>query len=176
MEGPPQMSDRPGAATDALPDLLFSDSERALSDSLGSLLADRGGVDKALARTESAQTYDDKLWQAVAVDLGCAGLLISERDGGAGASYRGAAAAALVSVASGASRGAAAGGSASSDTPFTPAKAASDLLRRMADGDVTTALAIPFATAPGSSFPVSVRVAGPRPGDAAAGVARLRGT
>src|SRR6202022_520349 len=68
------------------------------------------------------------------------------------------------------------GGSASSDTPFTPAKAASDLLRRMADGDVTTALAIPFATAPGSSFPVSVRVAGPRPGDAAAGVARLRGT
>ena len=184
------MSDRPGAATDALPDLLFSDSERALSDSLGSLLADRGGVDKALARTESAQTYDDKLWQAVAVDLGCAGLLISERDGGAGASYREAAAAAealgsfvapvpflgsavvataaLVSVASGASRGAAAGGSASSDTPFTPAKAASDLLRRMADGDVTTALAIPFATAPGSSFPVSVRVAGPRPGDAAA--------
>ena len=30
----------------------------------GSLLADRGGLDKALARTESGQTYDDELWQA----------------------------------------------------------------------------------------------------------------
>ena len=45
----------------------------------------------------------------------------------------------------------------------------------MADGGVTAALAVPFATAPGSAFPASVRVAGPRPGDAATGVARLRG-
>ena len=75
---------------------LYSDAERALSDALASLLADRGGLDKALARVESAQTYDDKLWQAVAADLGCAGLLIPERDGGAGASYREAAAAAEV--------------------------------------------------------------------------------
>jgi alkylation response protein AidB-like acyl-CoA dehydrogenase len=184
------VSDRLGAVGDALPDLLYSDSERALSDSLTSLLADRGGTDKALARIESAQTYDDKLWQAVAVDLGCAGLLIGERDGGAGASYREAAAAAEVLgsfvapvpflgsavVATAALLSVAAGGSVSSGTPFTPAKAASDLLRRMADGGVTTALAIPFATAPGSAFPASVRVAGPRPGDAATGVARLRGT
>ena len=90
------MSERSSAVADELPDLLYSDSERALSDSLSSLLADRGGLDKALARIESAQTYDDKLWQAVAVDLGCAGLLIPERDGGAGASYREAAAAAEV--------------------------------------------------------------------------------
>ena len=40
----------------ALPDLLFSDAERALADALSSLLADRGGLDKALARTESGQT------------------------------------------------------------------------------------------------------------------------
>ena len=191
------MSERPDAVTDELPDLLYSDAERALSDALTSLLADRGGVDKALARVESAQTYDDKLWQAVGADLGCAGLLISERDGGAGASYREAAAAAealgsfvapvpflgsavvataaLLSVASGASRGAA---SASSSTPFTPAKVAADLLARMADGGMTTALAVPFATAPASAFPTSVRVAGPRPGDAASGVdskTRLRG-
>ena len=185
------MSERPGAATDELPDLLYSDSERALVDSLSSLLADRGGLDKALARTESGQTYDDKLWSTVAGDLGCAGLLIGERDGGAGASYREAAAvaevlgsfvtpipflgsavvatAALLSVASGDSA------VTSSGTPFTPAKAAADLLRRMADGGVTTALAVPFATAPGSAFPASVRVAGPRTGDAATGVARLRG-
>ena len=185
--------------SDEIPDLLYSDAERALSDALASLLADRGGLDKALARVESAQTYDDKLWEAVAADLGCAGLLIPERDGGAGASYREAAAAAevlgsyvapvpflgsavvataaLQSVAEGAPSNAASGGGGvgSTGTPFTPAKAAADLLAKMADGGVTAALADPFATAPGSGFPASIRVAGPRPGDAATGVARLRG-
>jgi alkylation response protein AidB-like acyl-CoA dehydrogenase len=184
-----------------LPDLLYSDTERALIDSLSSLLADRGSLDKVLARTESAETYDDGLWQAVAGDLGCAGLLIPERDGGAGASFREAcsaaealgssvapvpfvgssvvATAALLSVASGITADAGAPHSAasvSSDTPFTPARAATDLLRQMADGSVTVTLAVPFACAPGSGFPVSVRVAGRRPGDAETGIARLRGT
>jgi alkylation response protein AidB-like acyl-CoA dehydrogenase len=185
------------AVAEDTPYLLYSDAERALADSLRSLLADRGDLDKALARTESGQTYDDGLWTSVATGLGCAGLLIPERDGGAGASYREAAAAAealgsfvapvpylgsavvataaLRSVASGAPHSVAAGPSASSATPFTSARAASDLLRRMADGGVTVALAASFAAAPGAGFPVSVRVAGPRPGDAAAGVARLRG-
>jgi len=193
-----------------LPDLLYSDTERALAESLRSLLADRGSLDKVLARTESAETYDDGLWQAVAGDLGCAGLLIPERDGGAGASFREAcsaaetlgsavapvpflgssvvATAALLSVASGipggaatgvprgAASGAPHGAAVSSGTPFTPARAAAGLLRRMADGGVTVALAVAFATTPGGAFPVSVRVAGLRPGDAQTGVARLRGT
>ena len=189
MEGPAKVSERPGAATDELPDLLYTDTERALSDSLVSLLADRGGLDKALARIESAQTYDDKLWQAVATDLGCAGLLIGERDGGAGASYREAAAAAealgsfvapvpflgSAVVATAALLSIAAGASVSSGTPFTPAKTAADLLGRMADGGATAALAVPFATAPRSPFPAGVRLAGPRPGDAATGVARPAG-
>ena len=197
------MSERPGAVTQDLPDLLYSDTERALADSLSSLLADRSGLDKVLARTESAETYDDGLWHAVAVELGCAGLLIPERDGGGGASYREAASAAealgssvapvpflgsavvataaLLSVASAPSPGAAAGAPrstapVSSDTPFTPARTATDLLRRMADGGVTVALAAAFATPPGGEFPVAVRVAGPRPGDAQSGIARLRGT
>jgi alkylation response protein AidB-like acyl-CoA dehydrogenase len=175
--------------SDEIPDLLYSDAERALSDALASLLADRGGLDQALARVESAQTYDDKLWEAVAADLGCAGLLIPERDGGAGASYREAAAAAEVLgsyvapvpflgsavVATAALLSVAEGVQASSGTPFTPAKAAADLLAKMADGGVTAALAVPFATVPGSGFPASIRVSGPRPGDAATGVARLRG-
>ena len=200
----PTMSDQAD-----LPDLLYSDTERALADSVLSLLADRGSVDKVLARTESVETYDEGLWQAVAGDLGCAGLLIPERDGGAGASYREAcsvaealgaavapvpflgsavvATAALRSIASGAPHSVASGlpaeGTAgaprgpvamSAPTPFTPARAATDLLRRMADGSVTAALAVPFASAPGGAFPVSVRVAGPRPGDGS-GVARLRG-
>jgi alkylation response protein AidB-like acyl-CoA dehydrogenase len=197
------VSERPGAVTENLPDLLYSDTERALADSLSSLLADRGGLDKVLARTESAETYDDGLWHAVAVELGCAGLLIPERDGGGGASYREAASAAealgssvapvpflgsavvataaLLSVASAPSPGTAAGAprgtaSVSSGTPFTPARAATDLLRRMADGRVTVALAAAFVTPPGGEFPVAVRVAGPRPGDAQTGIARLRGT
>ena len=41
-----------------------------------------------LARTETGQTYDTGLWRALAADLGCAGLLIPESSGGAGASYR----------------------------------------------------------------------------------------
>ncbi len=178
------------AVREDLPDLLYSDTERALAESLSSLLADRGGLDKVLARTESAETYDDGLWHAVAVELGCAGLLIPERDGGAGASYREAcsAAEALGSavapvpflgsavVATAALLSIAAGTSASAGTPFTPARAATDLLGRMADGSMTVALAASFATPPGAGFPVSVRVAGRRPGDAETGVARLRGT
>lgn len=186
-----------------LPDLQYSDTERALADSLNTLLADRGGLDKVLARTESTETYDDGLWQTIAGDLGCAGLLISERDGGAGASYRevcsaaealGSAVApvpflgsavvattALLSVASGVPVDAAAGvprtaASVGTSTPFTPARAATDLLHRMADGGVTVTLAIPFASGPGAPFPTSVRVAAPKPGDAQTGVARLRGT
>ena len=161
--------------SDEVPDLLYSDAERALSDALASLLADRGGLDQTLARIESAQTYDDKLWHAVGADLGCAGLLIPERDGGAGASYREAAAAAEVL------------GSFVAPVPFlgsavvatsallSIAEGPAGLLAKMADGSMTAALAVPFASAPGSGFPASVRVAGPRPGDAATGVARLRG-
>jgi len=160
--------------SDEIPDLLYSDAERALSDALASLLADRGGLDQTLARIESAQTYDDKLWQAVGADLGCAGLLIPERDGGAGASYREAAAAAEVL------------GSFVAPVPFlgsaVVATAAllsvgtqAGLLAKMADGGVTAALAVPFATAPGVAYPTSIRVAGARPGDATNGVARLRG-
>src|SRR2546423_12180429 len=75
------------AMSDEIPDLLYSDAERALSDALASLLADRGGLDKALARVESAQTYDDKLWQASAAGLGLAGLPVPERAGGARAPH-----------------------------------------------------------------------------------------
>jgi alkylation response protein AidB-like acyl-CoA dehydrogenase len=160
--------------SDEIPDLLYSDAERALSDALASLLADRGGPDQTLVRIESARVYDDKLWRAVGADLGCAGLLIPERDGGAGASYREAAAAAEVL------------GSFVAPVPFLGSAVVAtaallsvgsqgDLLAKMADGGVTTALAVPFATAPGAAYPTSVRVAGARPGDAAKGVARLRG-
>ncbi|HEY2263604.1 MAG TPA: acyl-CoA dehydrogenase family protein [Streptosporangiaceae bacterium] len=167
------MSEQPGGKED-LPDLLYSDAERALSDALTSLLADRGGAEAVIKRVESAQPYDDKLWEAIAADLGLAGLLIPEADGGAGASYREAAAAAEVL------------GAFVAPVPFLGSAVVAtaallsvgsqgDLLAKMADGGVTAALAVPFSTAPGAAFPASVRVAGPKPGDAASGVARLRG-
>jgi alkylation response protein AidB-like acyl-CoA dehydrogenase len=163
-----------------LPDLLYSDTEQALADSISSLLADRGSVDKVLARTESIETYDEALWRAVAGDLGCAGLLIPERAGGAGASYREAcsaaealgAAVAPVPFLGSSVVATAALLSAASDWPDGTADG---LLRRMADGGVTAALAVPFATVPGAAFPLSVRVTAPRPGDERTGAARLRG-
>ncbi len=165
------------AGPESLPDLLYSETETALADSLRSLLADRAGLDKALARIESGQTYDDDLWQAVAAELGCAGLLIPERHGGAGASYREAASAAEAlggTVAPVPYLGSAVVATAAllSAGEGVPA----DLLRRMAAGEATVALAAGFATRPGSPFPLTVRLAGPQPGDAANGVARLRGT
>jgi alkylation response protein AidB-like acyl-CoA dehydrogenase len=167
------VSEQPGGKED-LPDLLYSDAERALSDALTSLLADRGGAEAVIKRVESAQPYDDKLWEAIAADLGLAGLLVPEADGGAGASYREAAAAAEVL------------GAFVAPVPFLGSAVVAtaallsvgsqgDLLAKMADGGVTAALAVPFSTAPGAAFPASVRVAGPKPGDAASGVARLRG-
>jgi alkylation response protein AidB-like acyl-CoA dehydrogenase len=159
-------------------DLLYSESERSLLDSLRSLLGDRCGWDKVLARTESAETSDSELWRAVAADLGLAGLLIPERSGGAGASCREAASAAEAL------------GGFVAPVPFigsavvatTLLLACGDsaegghLIRRMADGDLTAALAVPFVTGPGASFPTSMRIAAPHPGDNKAGWSRLRGS
>jgi alkylation response protein AidB-like acyl-CoA dehydrogenase len=163
--------------------LLYEDSEQALADSLTALLKDRCGWDKVLARTESAETYDTELWHTIAAELGCAGLLIPEYAGGAGASYREAATAAEAL------------GAAVAPVPFlgsavvatacllacrgsaeAQSQQAEHLIRRMAEGELTAALAVPFVTVPGSAFPTTVRVAGSRQGDQAAGWSRLRGT
>ena len=41
-----------------------------------------------LARTETDEPNDAALWHSLAAELGCAGLLIPESHGGAGATYR----------------------------------------------------------------------------------------
>jgi alkylation response protein AidB-like acyl-CoA dehydrogenase len=159
-----------------LPELLYDDSERALADALGSLLAGQAG---ALARTESAETYDTALWQKVAADLGCAGLLIPERSGGAGASYREAASTAEAlgaSVAAIPFLGSAVVATAALLACGDAAEEAGHLLRRMAGGELTVALAVPFTAAPGAPFPTAIRVAGAHQGDQTAGWSRLRGT
>jgi alkylation response protein AidB-like acyl-CoA dehydrogenase len=161
----------------SFPDLLYSDDERALADALRSLLADQAGV---LARTESADTYDMALWQKVAADLGCAGLLVPERSGGAGASLREAATAAEElggSVAPVPFLGSAVVATAALlSCAGSGSREAEHLLGRMADGSLTMALAAPFSAAAGTGFPATLRIAGQHPGDKAAGWSRLRGS
>jgi alkylation response protein AidB-like acyl-CoA dehydrogenase len=131
-----------------------------------------------LARTEKPDTYDTELWRAVAADIGLAGLLIPEPLGGAGASYRELAAAAeqfgawlapVPYLGSAAVATAVLLSAARSDSP-----PAAGLLRRMADGTVTAALAVEFPSPP-LAWPTAARISGQRPGDAAAGITRLRG-
>ncbi len=148
------------------------------------LLADRSPFPAVLARVDAGEADDVPLWHALAGDLGCAGLLIDESHGGAGASYREAAVVAEET------------GKASACVPYlTSAVMATtallgtgdgDLLAGLASGRLTAALAVAFADMPPApdgggtgrwvgarSWPV--RVGHPEDGDAP-GVARLTGT
>jgi alkylation response protein AidB-like acyl-CoA dehydrogenase len=167
---------RPAAAGEAgrrTHDLLYTDTERELRDSLRSLLGTRGRPENVLAWLELGEPYDPALWQAVAADLGCAGLLIPEDADGAGASFREAAV-----VAEELGRAVAPVPYLSSAVVATTAllSAGDDaLLGELARGDVTAALAVGFETPPGSAFPTTARVSGPQGRDAPAGLSRLRG-
>jgi len=156
-----------------LPGLLYSETENELRAAVRGLLGDRADWPDVLARTETADTYDTGLWRALAADLGCAGLVIGEEHGGAGASWREAAV-----VAEEAGRHTAPVpflGSAVTATAAALAAADAELLAGLASGDVTAALAVPF---PAASFAVpapTVAVGVLRDGDPP-GVQRLTGT
>ena len=66
-------------------DLLYTETENELRGAVRAVLADKAGWHDVLARTESGQTYDDKLWRTLAAEVGIGGLLIPESLGGAGA-------------------------------------------------------------------------------------------
>jgi alkylation response protein AidB-like acyl-CoA dehydrogenase len=159
---------------DAMPDLRYSDAEEQLRAVVRDLLADRSPLTAVLARVDAGEADDVPLWHVLAADLGCAGLLIDESHGGAGASYREAAVAAEET------------GKAAACVPYlTSAVMATtallgtgdaDLLAGLASGRLTAALAVGFATMPGTdmnSWPV--RIGPPQDGDGPGG-ARLTGT
>jgi alkylation response protein AidB-like acyl-CoA dehydrogenase len=168
-------------------DLLYSDTEQALGAALDDLLSQRSTAAAVLARIEQPETYDVALWKALATEIGLAGLLIPEALGGAGASYRELAAAAerlgahvapvpylgsaavATAVALSAAKSTAKPGAGQQGAGI-----AADLLRRLADGTVTAAVAVTASAMPGDPFPVTARLSGPQPGDAA-GIIRLRG-
>lgn len=173
--------------TDAKPqlDLLYGEPETHLRGAVRSLLDDRAGWRDVLARTETSDTYDLKLWHTLAAEVGAAGLVIPESLGGAGASYREAAV-----VAEEVGRALAPVpflGSAVVATTALLACGADDLLRELASGAVTAALAVPFAAGPfagpagwgagsrlGGTAGPTLRLSGPRPGDDA-GTYRVTG-
>jgi alkylation response protein AidB-like acyl-CoA dehydrogenase len=160
-----------------MPDLRYSDAEEQLRAVVRDLLADRSPFPSVLARVDAGEADDIPLWHALAADLGCAGLLIDESHGGAGASYREAAVVAEET------------GKAAACVPYlTSAVMATtallgtgdaDLLGGLASGQLTAALAVGFAEmppAPGAGTgPWPVRVGPPEDGDAP-GTARLSGT
>jgi alkylation response protein AidB-like acyl-CoA dehydrogenase len=164
-------------ASNQIPDLLYGEAEEELRQAVRGLLADRSPLTSLIARLESADAYDTGLWRTLAAGVGCAGLLIPEERGGAGASYREAAVVAEET------------GRAAAPVPFLGSAvmataallaAGDELLAGLADGSVTAALTVPFAQLPPASVPgapltVGVRIDPPRDGDPA-GAVRLSGT
>ena len=156
-----------------LPDLKYGETEDELRAAVRDLLDDRASAAAVLARTETGETYDTGLWRTLAADLGCAGLLIAEASGGAGATYREAAV-----VAEEVGRSVASVpylGSAIVATTAAIAAGADELLAGLAAGTTTAALAVPFAAVPGDGHAATVRIGAARDGDPA-GTYRLSGT
>jgi len=175
MEGPaPVTESAVTAPAQAQPlDLLYSETETELRGAVRSVLGDKAAWRDVLARTETAQTYDQALWHALAAEVGVAGLLIPEALGGAGASYREAAV-----VAEEIGRTVAPvpflGSSVVATTALMSVGAAA-LLSELASGTLTAALAVPFAAGPGSRPAPTVRLDAPQAGDGS-GSYRLTGT
>jgi alkylation response protein AidB-like acyl-CoA dehydrogenase len=147
----------------ATPDLLYSDVEDDLRASVRDLFADRAEASAVLARVESGEPYDLKLWRTLAADLGAAGLQVPEELGGQGASAR---ETALVLEELGRSvvpvpfLGSAvlATSALLAAHELGGSAVAAELLPRLASGDLVGALAVPLSTAPDAAFGESVRV------------------
>ncbi len=153
--------------------LLYTETETELRAAVRGLLADKASWRDVLARTESGQTYDGALWHTLAAEVGCAGLLIPETLGGAGASYREAAV-----VAEELGRAVAPVpylGSAVIATTALLAAGDTELLPQLASGALTASLTIPFAAGPRTRPGMSVRLDAPQRGDGP-GDYRLTGT
>lgn len=70
------------------PDLLYGEVEEDLRTNVRRLLSARCEWTEVLARCESDEPYDLRLWRTLADELGLASLLIPERCGGSGGSAR----------------------------------------------------------------------------------------
>ncbi|MEU1279228.1 acyl-CoA dehydrogenase family protein [Streptomyces sp. NPDC005805] len=138
-------------------DLLYSEDETDLRAAVRALLTARADPAAVLAApgAESGAAADPALWRALAAEVGAAGLLVPEKLGGAGASHR-EAAVVLEEL-----------GRAVAPVPYltssvvatsvllalTPGAETEALLRDLAEGRRTAALAVPLSLAPGDPLP-----------------------
>jgi alkylation response protein AidB-like acyl-CoA dehydrogenase len=138
-------------------DLLYSDTEEALRDSVRNLFADRCPPESVAAAYESVPQDFSAVWRTLAVELGVAGLLVPESLGGAGASAREAAvvmeeigrAVAPVPFLSSAVLATVALLEASETETETATDTATETVSELAQGAATGALVVPLSTAPG---------------------------
>ena len=141
--GYPMSVDAAAAPASGGLDLLYTDVEDALRDSVCDLLTARCTPDAVVAAYDGDHSLTPTLWKALAVDLGLAGLLVPEERGGAGASAREAAV-----VLEELGRFAAPVPFLTSAVVATTALLAStedDLLVGLAAGERTAALAVPLS-------------------------------
>ncbi len=127
-------------------DLLYSDTEEALRDSVRRLFTDRCPPESVVSVYDSAPHDFSGLWRTLAVDMGMAGLLVPEQLGGAGAGPR-EAAVVMEEI-----------GRAVAPVPFlTSAVLATvallhsgdtETVKQLAAGSLTATLAVPLSTAP----------------------------
>ncbi len=128
-------------------DLLYSDTEEALRDSVRQLFADRCPPESVAHAYDPAPQDFSGVWRTLAAELGVAGLLVPESLGGAGAGAR-EAAVVMEEI-----------GRAVAPVPFLSSAvlATVALLRAgdtatvsaLAQGELTAALVVPLSTAPG---------------------------
>jgi alkylation response protein AidB-like acyl-CoA dehydrogenase len=142
----------------ATPDLLYSEIEDDLRDTVRAMLAERSPLPAVLARCEGDEPYDLKLWRTLAVELGCAGLAVPEERGGVGASFR--EAAVVLEELGRAVAPVPFLGSAVVATSALLACGERELLGELASGARTAALALPLSSAPQAPVPPPVRAAG----------------
>lgn len=74
-----------------LPSLLYSDVEDGLRDAVRGLVTARSPIEAVLARTDDKDPFGlppQRVWRALAAEIGAAGLVVPEAYGGAGASWR----------------------------------------------------------------------------------------
>ncbi|MBL1100374.1 acyl-CoA dehydrogenase family protein [Streptomyces coffeae] len=146
------------------PDLLYTEAEDDLRAAVRALLTDRCPAPAVLAQAESDQPYDPAVWRALGAEMGTAGLLVPDKLGGQGATAR-EVAVVLEEL-----------GRAVAPVPYltsavlavtallgcdTDDEAVARLLRGLAEGRTTGALALPLAGAPGEDTPpATVRIGG----------------
>lgn len=132
-------------------DLLYSDTEEALRDSVRRLFTDRCPPEKLMQAYDAAPPDFSEVWHTLAADLGMAGLLVPEDLGGAGAGAR-EAAVVMEEI-----------GRAVAPVPFLSSAVLATIallragdtetVRGLAAGSLTAALAVPLSTAPHDAIP-----------------------